>query len=79
MCDVKEEPKLKISRIHIKQVCKIGQGNECCRYVTVGGNGFECVKHTSLKNYLDNRVKEKSMVAQGDNCEGLTGAEVFRT
>ncbi len=29
---------------HVKDVCKIGQGNLCCRYLVVGKDGFECVK-----------------------------------
>lgn len=53
----------------LKNVCKIGQGKDCCRYITCGPNGFECEKHTSLKKTLDNSVSH--MVAKGDNCEGL--------
>ena len=61
---------MKISEIHLKQVCKIGQGNKCCRYLVVGSQGFECVKHTAIKDLLDSRVEDKLMVAQGDNCAG---------
>jgi hypothetical protein len=57
---------------HIKNVCKIGQGNACCRYLTVAPNGWNCEKLSSLKTYLDNRVTTNSIVAQGDNCEGKT-------
>jgi len=61
---------LKISKIHLNQVCKIGQGNECCRYLMDGPEGLECVKHTSIKELVDRRVEDKLRVYQGDNCAG---------
>ncbi len=61
---------------HVKNVCKIGQGNACCRYLMVGAGGFECAKRTSLQVTLDMRVYNDTMVAQGDNCEGKTIKEL---
>lgn len=29
---------------HVRAVCKIGQGHACCRYLTVGPEGWGCVK-----------------------------------
>lgn len=29
---------------HIKNVCKIGQGHACCRYLLMGPKGWECAK-----------------------------------
>lgn len=29
---------------HLKNVCKIGQGNLCCRYLAGSPLGFECLK-----------------------------------
>jgi hypothetical protein len=55
---------------HVKNVCKIGQGNTCCRYLVIGTQGFECVKNTDMKDYLDSRVAMETMVARGNNCEG---------
>lgn len=55
---------------YVKQVCKIGQQKDCCRYLTAGSQGFSCAKHTSLKSLLDNRVLNNEMIAQGDNCAG---------
>jgi hypothetical protein len=55
---------------HIKNVCKIGQGNDCCRYLAVGPDGFECLKSSDLKDHIDNRVARNDMTAQGDNCGG---------
>lgn len=61
---------------HIKNVCKIGQGHDCCRYLMMGAGGFECAKHSSLQALLDSRVEMKTIVARGDNCEGKTIKEL---
>lgn len=61
---------MRIDNRHIKEICKIGQVKECCRYLVCSSEGFECVKHSELKALLDNRVKNNSIVAQGDNCNG---------
>jgi len=61
---------------HVKNVCKIGQGNECCRYLVIGGSGFECVKNTEMKKYLDSRVAMETIVARGDNCDGKETQEL---
>ncbi len=53
---------------HIKEVCKIGQGKNCCKYVGCGSKGFECLKlEESIKSIID---KRDNMVAKSDNCEG---------
>lgn len=61
---------------HILNVCKIGQGHDCCRYLVMGTEGFECAKHTELKTLLDNRVATETITARGDNCEGKTIEEL---
>lgn len=55
---------------HAKEVCKIGQGAECCRYLAMGSKGWSCEKFGSLSRMLDARVREGTMRAKGDNCEG---------
>lgn len=55
----------------VKDVCKIGQGAECCRYLVTGANGFECAKLTSLRLTIDNRVEQGTFTARGDNCPGV--------
>ena len=60
---------------HMQKVCKIGQGKECCRYLTVSMVGFECEKGGELAAILDKRVAQNEMVAQGDNCEGIFSIE----
>jgi hypothetical protein len=55
---------------HVKNVCKVGQGNACCRYLVISASGFECVKKTDMKAYLDARVAMETMIARADNCDG---------
>ena len=61
---------------HVKNVCKLGQWKECCRYLIMGGGGFDCAKHTSVAALLDKRVADEEMHARGDNCEGKSQAEL---
>lgn len=58
-----------LSMEHIKDVCKIGQGQDCCRYLVCGPNGFECHKVGSLKGAIDSRALY--MTAKGSNCKGV--------
>ena len=51
----------------LKEICKIGQGEECCRYLVLGPQGFECGKFQGYKNLIDERVKTGSFNAKGDN------------
>lgn len=55
----------------IDEICKIGQGADCCKYLTIGGKGFECAKvDAKWKSIVDKAWAENEHVAQGDNCEG---------
>jgi hypothetical protein len=56
---------------HFKTVCKVGQGNDCCRYLVASVDGIQYAKHSSLKAHLDDRAAKKEMVAISDNCEGV--------
>jgi hypothetical protein len=57
---------------YVKKVCKLGQEADCCRYLVMGG-GFECVKLSSLKFTIDQRVANNQFIAKGDNCIGQKG------
>lgn len=59
----------------VKNVCKIGQGADCCRYLMFG-DGFECARNTATAAILDMRVLAKTMIARGDNCDGKYNAEL---
>jgi hypothetical protein len=55
---------------HVDSVCKLGHGEETCRYLAMSANGWSCEKLGPMRAYLDNRVKNGSIRARGDNCEG---------
>ena len=54
---------------HVRAICKIGQGAECCRFLVTFELGFECAKYSDLHDTIQSRVA--SMTAKGDNCDGL--------
>ena len=61
---------MEISKERLIDICKMGQLENCCRYIIVDPDeGFVCAKGTPLQPTLDANVK--NMTAQGDNCEGL--------
>jgi hypothetical protein len=61
---------------YIKEVCKIGKGSECCRYLTCGVNGFTCSKmNPFLKERIDYNVSNGKMIATSDNCDGIREGE----
>lgn len=53
--------------IYVRDVCRIGQGAECCKYLVCGEEGFECGKVSEFKEIIDAKT---DMVAGSDNCEG---------
>lgn len=53
-----------------RTVCAIGQGAACCRYLTLGGDGWSCAKHGELRYTLDRRAAAGTMNARSDNCTG---------
>ncbi len=56
---------------HLKVVCKLHGGAECCRYLMMGVD-FECAKHPenlAFRKRID--MQKDSMAAKGDNCEGV--------
>lgn len=52
------------------EVCRIGQGALCCRYLTMGRCGWSCEKATELRDVIDLKVVAGDFTARGDNCEG---------
>ncbi len=55
---------------HAKEICKVGQGEECCAFLMMGANGFECAKGTRAHAIINLRLAEGTMNAKGDNCDG---------
>lgn len=63
---------IQIDKDHLRDICKMGQGKECCRYILLGRDGFTCGKHDAdFRVLLDDRVQKGTLGAIGDNCEGL--------
>lgn len=56
---------------HLRTHCRPGAGASTCRYLTVNGDGWGCLKlDHALATAVDRRVSAGFMVARGDNCEG---------
>ena len=56
---------------HWTEVCKLGKGAECCKYLVAGASGLECIKETpQYKRILDENWGKHLHTSQGDNCEG---------
>lgn len=56
---------------HVKEICKLGKGEECCAYFVMGP-GFMCAKGTTLAYTIELRLAAGTMNAKGDNCQGIT-------
>ncbi len=52
-------------------VCKMKDGVQCCRYLMMTTEGFECAKHPENLAYRKRiDMRQNQMVASGDNCDG---------
>ena len=61
---------------HVEKFCKLGEGEETCRYFSLAMGGsprWSCEKTSSVKRLIDERIGQGTMNAKGDNCEGLLG------
>lgn len=61
----------KIPKAHLDTACCPYHKEKTCRYMALSRIGYVCMKKSPAKNKLDEMVKKKEMVAQGNNCEGL--------
>lgn len=66
---------------HVSDVCKMGQGAECCKYLVMGTKGFECMRvNPANKKVIDSDWEVTPHVSQGDNCKGyLNEKQMKRT
>jgi hypothetical protein len=56
---------------HVESVCKVGQGKECCKYLIMAMNGWECMKTVPAdKKLIDDFYSDSTHNANGDNCNG---------
>ena len=57
----------------LKEVCKIGQGAQCCKFLTSGPKGFQCAKmDPALATEIAATWHLTQHTAQGDNCKGAS-------
>jgi len=64
----------KLTESHVQNVCKPGQEEKSCRFLSMGGSGFTCLKFSSLTETLNNKVSKGEMTAKGNNCNSLLAA-----
>ena len=69
--NILDNKSLSIPTDQLRTICNIQDGAKACRYIVLGVNGFICVKHTKMKQVLDNMVDEGKMMSKGDNCSGI--------
>lgn len=58
---------------HVKQICRIGDGADCCSFLLASGKGFECAKTPGMEKLFGILILRRGMnhmTALGDNCEG---------
>lgn len=59
-----------VSADHAADICLIGQGSLCCRYLVMAPDGFNCEKGTAMGKEIDRRVEAGIYKSAGDNCPG---------
>ncbi len=62
-----------------KNICKIGQGADCCIWLVMGTKGYECLYHEKhampLTGYsLYERWQKGLTVAKRDSCDKMRNA-----
>lgn len=55
----------------LREICNVGGGPDCCRYLVSGPGGITCAKLTGLRAEIDRRVAAGMFTARADNCDGL--------
>ena len=54
----------------VREVCKIGQRDDTCRYLACGEEGWLCLKLMPEAEQVERMVLYGYQPALGDNCEG---------
>ncbi len=71
MMEGNEMMSVELTDARVKDTCKMGQGEACCRFLTIGDDGWSCAKLTLLAGHMNPRVAMNTMTARGDNCDGV--------
>jgi len=59
----------------LKNVCRIGEDKDTCRYIMRNQEDYVCVKNSIIQLTIDETVEKQGMVAKGNNCPGLINQE----
>ena len=58
---------VKMTPQEAKDICRIGQGDECCAFLVAGGGGFECIRMSYPTNSsIFSRLEAGTMNAKGE-------------
>ena len=56
----------KLSVNKAKNICRLGQGDKCCAFLTMSSTGFECIRMSYPTNgSIWSRLEEGTMNAKG--------------
>ena len=59
--------KVNMSGDEAKGICKLGKGQECCAFLVVSKEGFQCARMAaSLSANIFNRLEKGTMMAKGE-------------
>ena len=59
------ETRVLLTMEEAKNVCKFGQGSECCAYLGASGSGMECLRMTMACIRIMDRLNADTMNAKG--------------
>lgn len=58
---------VKLTHDEARNICRLGQGEECCAFLVCGGDGFSCVKMDYPSNMpICSRLEKGTMNAKGE-------------
>ena len=61
-----KKPTVNLSIEEVKDICKLGQGEKCCAFLTMGSSGFECCRmNASINSTIFSRLFKGTMNAKG--------------
>lgn len=72
---------VRMSSDEAKEICNLGKGSECCAFLVVGGDGFECIRMSyPMNGSIFTRLEEGTMNAKGEGgWEGCAWPEELKT
>lgn len=63
---------------YLYDVCKLGDGELTCRYLTCDQKGFACGKlDPDIARTINARIAEGTFGAHGDHCHGLPPTQII--